>query len=123
MNHSPTEQGGYMTLYNVHIYREMRLAFEGIKAESHEEAAAIARDKLTGDADAIDDCEGVTLAALVDVAGDGEYEQSRIIDFEAQGLLNAAPVMLESLRRAEFLMRRVSDGDHRALAHVWGGST
>ena len=107
-----------MTLYNVHIYREMRLAFEGIKAESHEEAAAIARDKLTVDADAIDDCEGVTLAALVDVAGDEQYEQSRIIDFETQRLLNAAPVMLESLRRAEFLMRRVSDGDHRALENL-----
>ena len=31
-----------MTTYNVHIYRELRLAFEGITAESHEEAAAIA---------------------------------------------------------------------------------
>ena len=60
----------------------------------------------------------MNLAALVDVAGDEEYEQSRIIDFEAQGPLNAAPVMLESLRRAEFLMRRVSDGDHRALENL-----
>ena len=32
-----------MTLYNVHLYREMRLVYEGISAETPEAAAAIAR--------------------------------------------------------------------------------
>ena len=41
----------------------------GIEADSHEAAASIARDKPTDQADSIDDCEGETLAALVDVAG------------------------------------------------------
>ena len=26
-----------MTLYNVHIYREMRLTYDGIEAETHED--------------------------------------------------------------------------------------
>ena len=63
-----------MTIYNMHIYREMRLVFGGIEADSHEAAAAIARDKPTDQADSIDDCDGETLAALVDVAGDEEYQ-------------------------------------------------
>ena len=73
-----------MTTYNVHVYREMRLVFGGIEAETPEAATAIARDKLTEEADSIDDCEGETLAALVDVAGDEAFEQSRIIDFEPE---------------------------------------
>jgi hypothetical protein len=83
--------------YNVHIYREMRLVFGGIEADSHEAAAAIARDRPTGDADSIDDCEGETIAALVDVQGDEEYEQSRLIDFEEERLRKAAPSILAAL--------------------------
>ena len=86
-----------MTLYTVHLYREMRLTFEGIEAESLEAAAAAARDKQTSHADDIEDCEGETLAALVDVAGDEEYGQSRFIDFEAERQRNAAPALLASL--------------------------
>jgi hypothetical protein len=71
-----------MTLYNVHIYREMKLTFGGIEAESPEAAANIARDRLTEDADAIDDCDGDTFSALVDVAGDEDFSQSRLIDFD-----------------------------------------
>ncbi|MDX2059681.1 MAG: hypothetical protein SFV24_17855 [Gemmatimonadales bacterium] len=71
-----------MTLYNVHLYREMRLLFTDIEAESPEAAAATARDKLTGEAAEIDDCDGQTLAALVDEIGDSEYERSVLIDFE-----------------------------------------
>ena len=33
-------------------------------------------------------------------------------------LIAAAPEMLEALLRAEFLMRRVTDGDHRALENL-----
>ncbi len=89
-----------MTHYNVHIYREMRLFFPGIEAGSPEEAAAIAADKLTEDAEYTDDCEGENLAALVDVVGDEEFEQSVTIDFEAERLRKAAPVLLEVLHAA-----------------------
>ncbi len=82
-----------MTIFNVHIYREMRLVYGGIEANSHEEAAAIARDRLTDDADSIKDCDGETTAALVDVQGDEEYRHSRTIDFEEERLRKAAPKM------------------------------
>ncbi len=90
-----------MTIYKVHIYREMRLTFEGIKADSSESAAAIARDKLTGDADDIESCDGETFAALIDVAGDKEYGQSRTIDFEPERQRKAAPKLLMAVRMAE----------------------
>ncbi len=85
--------------YNVHIYREMRLTYRGIEADSHDAAASIARDKPTDEADSIDDCEGETLSALVDVQGDEDYEQSRFIDFEEERLRKAAPNLLSALRR------------------------
>src|SRR5271165_2005856 len=86
-----------MTHYNVHIYREMRLMFEGIEADSPEAAASIARDKLTSDANLIDDCDGETFAALVDLAGDEDYRHSRGIDFEAERLRKTAPKLLAAL--------------------------
>jgi len=84
--------------YNVHIYREMRLVFGGIEADTPEAAATIARDKPTGEADSIDDCEGESLSALVDVQGDEDYEDSRFIDFELERQRKAAPRMLAALR-------------------------
>lgn len=87
-----------MTTYNIHIYREMRLVFGGIEAGTHEAAASIARDKPTAEADSIDDCEGENLAALVDVAGDEEYAQSRMIDFEPERHRQAAPKLLAALK-------------------------
>jgi hypothetical protein len=87
-----------MTLYNVRVYREMRLYFPGIEASSHEEAAAKARDRLTEDADEIEDCNGEDLGALVDVVGDDQYEQSQMIAFEAERLRQAAPRLLEAVQ-------------------------
>ena len=87
-----------MKTYQAHIYREMRLVFAGIEADTAEIAAAIARDKPTGDADEIDDCEGESFSALVDVQGDEEYDQSRFIDFELQRQRNAAAKLLDALR-------------------------
>ena len=84
--------------YNVHIYREMRLVFGGIEADTPEAAATIARDKPTDEADSIDDCEGESLSALVDVQGDEDYEDSQFIDFEAEQQRKAAPRMLAALR-------------------------
>jgi hypothetical protein len=86
-----------MTIYNVHLYREMRLKFDGIEAETPEAAAAIVRDKLTSDADDIEDCEGENLAALVDLAGDKDYSQSVTIDFAAERIRKAAHKLLAAL--------------------------
>jgi hypothetical protein len=93
-----------MTKYIVHIYREMRLTFEGIEADTPEAAAAVARDKLTDDADDIEDCNGESLSALIDVAGDDQYEQSVDIDFEAERQRKAAPALLAALIQAEVLI-------------------
>jgi hypothetical protein len=84
-----------MTIYNVHVYREMRLVFESIEADTPQAAAAIARDKQTSDADEIDDCEGDTFSALVDVQADEDYEQSEVIDF---GPRKVVPGMLAACR-------------------------
>ena len=78
-----------MTQFIVHLYREMRLSYTGIEADTPDAAAAIACGKRTEAADNIDDCEGENLAALVDVAGDEDYSQSVTIDFEEEG--NAKP--------------------------------
>ena len=86
-----------MTNYNVHIFREMRLVFGGIEADSPHAAAAIARDKPTGDADNIEDCDGENLAALVDVAGDEDYSQSVMVYFEDERVRKAGPALLAAL--------------------------
>ena len=78
-----------MSLYTVHIYREMRLRFDEIKAKTPEAAAAIARERLLHEADHVDDCDGETFAALVDEECDHDYEHSKTIDFEPNG--NAKP--------------------------------
>lgn len=93
-----------MTKYNVHIYREMRLVFEKIEADTPEAAAAIARDKPTGDADDVEDCNGDDLSALVDVVGDEAYSQSVTIDFETELQRKAAPKLLAALLKAEVLI-------------------
>jgi len=104
-----------MTTYNVHIYREMRLTYEGIEADTPEDAATIARDKPTGDADAVNDCEGITLAALVDEVGDSDYENSVTIDFEEQRLRNAAPRLLDACR---MVVERWETGDLAEAARM-----
>jgi len=86
-----------MTTFNVHIYREMRLFYPGIEAETHEAAAGIARDRPTDKAASIDECDGETLAALVDLAGDEDYRHSQAIDFEPERQRTAAPRLLAAL--------------------------
>jgi len=54
--------------YRVHLYREMRLVFDGIEADTPEAAAQIAGDKHFYDCDDWSDCEGVNIAALVPCA-------------------------------------------------------
>ena len=87
-----------MTRYNVHIYREMRLYFPGITADTPEQAASIAADRPTDQAESTQDCDGENLAALIDVAGDDEFEHSVSIDFEPVRLRKIAPELLEALQ-------------------------
>jgi hypothetical protein len=107
-----------MPRFNVHLYREMRLLFEGIEAGSHEEAAAIAHNRLTEDADAIACCDGEDFAALVDVVGDEQYEQSRLIDFEGERLRQAAPKLLEALAFALEFLEANNDGEEDVTARI-----
>ncbi len=97
-----------MTLYNVHLYREMRLFFPGIEASTPAEAAGIAAGKMTCDAASTEDCDGENLAALVDVVGDPEFRQSIAIDFERERLRKAAPELLEAL---DYLLAQTVDMD------------
>lgn len=110
------------TIYNVHIYREMRLVYGSIEAATHEEAAAIARDKPTDQADEIADCDGENIAALVDVQGDEDYGESRIIDFEAERQRQAAPRMLAALRAfidADAMAEECGEWKWESLEHAF----
>ena len=70
-----------MTRYNVHLYREMRLYFPGLEADTPEAAAEFARQQTTDKADSIHDCDGNSSSALVDLIGDEDYRQSKVVDF------------------------------------------
>ena len=87
-----------MKTYNVHLFREMRLTYPGIEAESPEAAASIARGKSADEADAIEDCDGEDFAALVDVAGDEDFRHSVTIDFEAEWRRKAASRLVAALK-------------------------
>ncbi len=88
-----------MTLYHVHIFREMRLYFPSIEADSPEAAAQAAAGRPTDEAAYSEDCDGENLAALVDVAGDEDYAQSMTIDFEGERLRKEAPRLLSALQQ------------------------
>lgn len=107
-------ESGTRTVYNVHVYREMRLFYPDVVATSHEDAALLAAAKRSDDADLIDDCDGESFAALVDVDGDPDYCQSRTIDFPAAQLRNCA---LELLKALELLIQK-SDDLHAAIEGV-----
>jgi hypothetical protein len=104
-----------MTTFIVHIYREMRLSYAGIEADTPAAAAAIAREKPTSDADDIEDCEGENLAALVDTAGDEDYSQSVTIDFEAERHRMAAPKLLAALAA----VLPYAQSEHASLFECW----
>ena len=84
--------------YHVHLYREMRLSFEHIIADTPEAAAAIARARPTDEAESVDDCDGESLAALVDIVGDEAYSRSVMIEFEAERQRRAAATLLAACR-------------------------
>jgi hypothetical protein len=100
-----------MTKYIVHIYREMRLSFADIEADTPEAAAALAREKPTGEADDIEDCNGEESSALVDLAGDEDYRHSVTIDFEGERIRKAAPALLAVLNRCTLLLADYDEQD------------
>jgi hypothetical protein len=106
------------TRYIVHIYREMRLTFPDIEAPSPEAAACLAADKPTHDADTIDDCEGDTLTALVDIEGDTEYVQSQFIDFEPAQLQKSAPRLRAALQEVLLALRHYGDWEPGMPGHL-----
>jgi len=71
-----------MKTYNVHLYREMRLFFPSIIASTAEQAARLAADMPSGAAEALEDCDGANLAALVGVVGREDGKQSWMIDLD-----------------------------------------
>lgn len=84
-----------MTLYNVHIYRELRLTFEGIEAMSPAEAATLAQDMPTDQAVAIEDCGGENLRAQVGESDDEAFDRAVTVDFAAERLRGATPDLIE----------------------------
>lgn len=102
-------------LYHVHIYRETRVYFPGIDARSPEEAARIAADKLTADAEYSEDCDGENLAALIDVAGDNEFTQSVTIDFEPERLRKAALKLLTAFAA----ILPYAEAENQSLYECW----
>ncbi|MBA4063081.1 MAG: hypothetical protein C0501_05105 [Isosphaera sp.] len=97
-----------MRTYTVHLYREMRLTFTGISADTPEGAVASARDAASEAAASWEDCEGETFSALVDLDGDAEFEHSRVIDFPEGRLRQAAPKLAEAL---DYLLGQTVDMD------------
>jgi hypothetical protein len=106
-----------MTKFIVHIYREMKLSYADIEADTPQDAAAIARDKPTADADNVEDCEGQNLAALVDVAGDEDFSQSVTVDFEPERHRKAASALLAACR---LVVARWEHGDLAEAARACG---
>lgn len=70
-----------MPKYNVHLYREMKLRFDDIEADSPEEAAKFVSHLETKKANTVEDCEGNDIAAVVDLVGDDDFTHSKLIEF------------------------------------------
>jgi hypothetical protein len=87
-----------MPTYNVHLYREMRLFFLGIEADTPEQAAKMVAEYPSEKAKSYEDCEGVTLAALVDLVGDEDFSESVTIDLDP--MKAAAQELYEALEMA-----------------------
>ena len=94
-----------MQTYNVHIYREMRLFFPGIVARTAEEAARLAAEMPSDAAQALEDCDGENLAALVSVVGREDAKQIRMIDLTP--VRDMAPDLLTALTLALPILQEV----------------
>lgn len=133
-----------MPNYRVHIYREMRLVFDHIEAETPQQAAHLAAERHSDDCDHWSDCEGTTLAALVDLNGttaEGEEQDAVAVDFEDGRFLKSGRRLLAALSAvlleldAEIEQRRhggnaedwtalqrISDEGHGAVREAKGGA-
>lgn len=100
-----------MPKFRVHAYREMRLVFDEIEADTPEAAAHIAAGKPFDECDRCSDCEGTTLAALVDEATEDGQEGVAVVDFEDGRWLKAGPHMLAALKAARELFYTLGDRD------------
>jgi hypothetical protein len=98
--------------YNVHIYREMRLRFDAIRASSAEAAAKLADGMPTSAACGVEDCDGESLSALVDVVGDDEFAKTQNIDFESGRKLKVHQHLLDALLDIKRLAEK--SGDYEA---------
>jgi hypothetical protein len=72
-----------MTAYRVQLYREQRLVFRGIEADSAEQAARIASLKPTSDAQSVGELRGFDTSAVVDA--EGEAFKPRLVCLRADG--------------------------------------
>ena len=107
-----------MPKYRVHIYREMRLVFENVEAETPEAAAHIAADRHFDDCDDWSDCEGTTLSALVDLDGAtdaGEEQDGVLVDFEDGRLLKASRKLLNACNAARNWLAEYETGPDSGL--------
>jgi hypothetical protein len=86
--------------YNVHLYREMRLFFPGIVADTPEQAAARAAELPDDEAAHIEDCEGINLCALVDLVGDDDFSESVGVDFDHGRTIVRADQLHQALQQA-----------------------
>jgi hypothetical protein len=106
-----------MPTFNVHLYREMRLYFPGIEADTPEKAAKLVAGKPTDEATTIDDCDGESHAALVDLVGDTNYSQSVTIDLDpGKGAAPSLEVTLLTVK--EWLETGKVDGISRSNASI-----
>jgi hypothetical protein len=109
-------KGTTMTLYNVHLYREVRLFFQGIEANTAEEAAAKAAHLDTADADFIASCNRANLAAHVALAGE-DFSTAVSIHFE-RSLRQASPDLLAALQYALEYLKANDDGEDDIAARI-----
>ena len=83
--------------FTVHLYREMRLQFNSVTADTAQQAAEIASGKATSEADGIEDCEGRDFSALVDAPGD---EDGTVIDFPQAGIASHFAQAMQGILQA-----------------------
>ena len=99
-----------MTTYDVHIYREMRIRYRDIEADTPEAAAEACRDRPSGAGCDPVDCDGQTFAAVVDIAGDPHCDGKDIL-FEEGQLRRAAPAQAIILDLVQSGLMTLQEGE------------
>ncbi|HWW87224.1 MAG TPA: hypothetical protein VNZ26_26685 [Vicinamibacterales bacterium] len=94
--------------YVVHLYREVRVSFYGIRATSDEDAASRAR-LLRTDRGEISHSDTTDFCALVDSEDDDDLTASRVITFEDGRLRDVAPKLMDALLDIKLLAQKHAD--------------